>query len=94
MENGICDDEAPCDISFSCSDAQISDYSSLMCQYLPLNKPLLWTKNSADTRKFDKQHSGFFIDWRWMEDTSDAAGVIRFLERIRQGEDTSINLRV
>ena len=93
MENGICDDEAPCDISFSCSDAQISDYSSLMCQYLPLNKPLLWTKNSADTRKFDKQHSGFFIDWRWMEDTSDAAGVIRFLERIRQGEDEKAVIR-
>lgn len=93
MENGVCDDEASCGAAFSCSDAQISDYSSLMCQYLPLNKPLLWTKNSMDTRTFDKHNTGFFIDWRWMEDTSDAGGVVRFLERIRQGKDKKAAVR-
>ena len=42
LPNAVRDEEVSCNAAFYYSDAQISDYSSLMPQYLLLNKPCLW----------------------------------------------------
>lgn len=93
MPNAIYDNEASCNAAFACSIAQISDYSSLMCQYLPLDKPLLWTKSNMRDGMFSKQQGAFFIDWKWMEEASNADDVLLFLSRIRQGIDLRADMR-
>ena len=83
IPNMVYDEEASYSAAFCCSDAQISDYSSLMFQYLLLDKPVLWTLGPDDT--FRRENPEFFIDWRWMEEARQAEDVLSFMERVRQG---------
>lgn len=90
--NNMLIDAAPAyKASFWCSQAQISDFSSLMFQYLLMDKPVLWISRPNDQSR--KENKKFFIDWHWMEETSDVDGVLRFLEHIRVGSDQKRALR-
>lgn len=93
LPNAVYDEEPSCNAAFSCSDAQLSDYSSLMCQYLPLDKPLLWIKNSGYIGEFDRCRGNYFIDPIWMEEAAQADGICQFLERIRNGVDAKAAIR-
>ena len=94
MPNGIYDREVSCDAAFACSDAQISDYSSLMFQYLLLDKPVLWTKAPHGTSgPYSGMKNDYIIDWRWMEEAQTEDDVLQFLERIWQGIDKNKELR-
>ena len=88
MPNAVMDREVSCEAAFYYSDAQISDFSSLMSQYLFLDKPLLWVKN----HRFEMTGEEL-IDSVWMEKTWDAQGIVDFLERTRRGEDRNSQLR-
>ncbi len=77
--------------AFWCSAAQISDFSSLMFQYLLLDKPVLWISRSNDEMR--KENRDFFVDWHWMEEAVNADGVLEFLERTRTGCDKKRDLR-
>lgn len=93
LPNAVLDEEPSCNAAFSCSDAQISDYSSLMSQYLPLDRPLLWIKNPRHGGSFDRKSGNYFIDPSWMEEASQTDDILQFLERIRTGEDRNATVR-
>ena len=93
MPNIIFDEEVSFDAAFSCSVAQISDYSSLMCQYLPLDKPLLWIKNANQVRELDQGTRGCFIDWHWVEEAETSDDILKFLDRINVGIDKKATVR-
>ena len=71
-DNMILDDGADYGPAFSCSAAQISDYSGMMFQYLILNKPLLWIQRPEQTlvNRELEQESDWIISNRWMEKAS------------------------
>lgn len=86
FDNGV--DYGP---AFSCSAAQISDYSGMMFEYLILNKPLLWTQKPF-IRELERE-SDWMISEKWMEKASTPVDVIDFVERIAKGEDCNRALR-
>lgn len=87
LPNAVRDEEVSCDAAFCYSDAQISDYSSLMPQYLLVDKPCLWIVSSAFT------FIGEVIDGDWTERASSIQQILDFLERIRQGDDPKADRR-
>lgn len=87
-KNVVLDKEVSCMAAFSASNAMISDYSSLLPQYLLLDKPALWIKSPAF--QFTGEE---FIDSRWMEQGEDIGDVLAFMERIQNGEDTNAGQR-
>ena len=93
LPNAVYDEEPSCNAAFSCSAAQVSDYSSLMGQYLPLDKPLLWVKNARHAGTYDRSEGNYFIDPNWMEEATQADDILQFLERIRNGVDEKAAIR-
>ncbi len=87
-ENIVLDTQASCLAAFAASRALLSDYSSLLPQYLLLDKPALWIKGRGF--RFTGEE---LIDSRWMEQAGSAEELFAFLERIRAGEDGSAALR-
>lgn len=87
--NMVCDRNASYEASFCCTTAQISDLSSLMFQYLLLDKPVLYIKTSGR----GKVEKDFFIDSIWMERADNAEEIQRFLNRICAGTDKNADLR-
>lgn len=94
-DNMILDNGADYGPAFSCSAAQISDYSGMMFQYLILNKPLLWIQRPEQTlvNRELEQESDWIISNRWMEKAFTPADVLDFMERIARGEDRNYALR-
>ena len=86
--NAILDQESSFLASFVYSDAQFSDLSSMMPQYLPMDKPLLWIDVPVLVPAGEE-----FISTEWMEYTDNFQGIIRFLEQIRHGSDPKRELR-
>lgn len=95
MPNMIYDDQVSYEAAFACSDAMISDYSSLMFQYILLDRPTLWMKHPGVNGPFNGRmlNDQYIIDWRWMEEANRSEEVIAFLERIEQGTDLKADLR-
>jgi len=95
MPNMIYDDQVSYEASFSCSDAMISDYSSLMFQYLLLDRPTLWMKHKGAFGPFTGHmlENEYIIDWRWMEEAERVEDVLEFLNRVRQGMDQKADIR-
>lgn len=93
--NMLVDKNASYNAAFDCSDAMISDYSSLMFQYFLMDKPVLWIKRGAASGPFNGQLSAdeVLIDCHWMEEAENLEAVFQFLERIRQGKDRNADLR-
>ena len=87
--NMLCDREAQYNASFSCSTAMISDLSSMMFQYLLLDKPVLHIKTGGHGSVSQE----FFIDSCWMEQAVCAADIQRFLDDIYQDIDRNSKLR-
>ncbi len=87
--NMIFDREASYEAAFCCSDAQISDLSSMMFQYLLLDKPVLYIETSG-RGKVEKE---FFIDDCWMDRACNARQITGFLEEICGGVDKNRDLR-
>ncbi len=89
MPNAVIDELASYQAAFCYSDAQISDYSSLLPQYLLMDKPALMIRNDRAW--------GFtgveFIGSQWLEQTDCADGILAFLDRIRQREDRNAEIR-
>lgn len=88
VPNMVVDREVSFEPSFACSDAQISDHSSMMHQYLLMDKPLLWFQNLTASTTGET-----LIGCDWMEQTGQLSGILAFLERIRCGEDRNAQLR-
>lgn len=86
--NMVIDREASVMPSFAYSNAQISDHSSLMHQYMLMNKPLLWFQNLSSSMTGEE-----FIECGWMERGVHPQDIIGFMERIRCGEDRNAGLR-
>lgn len=86
--NMILDRETSYLPAFSCSNAQISDHSSLMQQYLPMDKPLLWIDTLAPLVTEDN-----FISTGWMERAGTAEEILQFLNRVAEGKDVNAQLR-
>lgn len=86
--NMILDRETSYLPAFSCSNAQISDHSSLMQQYLPMDKPLLWVDTLAPSMTKEE-----FISTKWMERASTAEEVLQFLDHVTAGKDVNAQLR-
>lgn len=88
-QNVILDSNTSFHAAFYYSTAMISDYSSMIAQYLLMDKPALWIKSPLD-RYVDAES---FIDNHWLEQTGADDGVLDFLERVRKGEDTHAGIR-
>ncbi len=86
--NAILDQEPSFLASFVYSDAQFSDLSSMMPQYLPMDKPLLWIDVPVLVPTGEE-----FISTEWMEYTDHIQGILQFLEQIRHGNDPKRELR-
>lgn len=84
--NMVLDTEAEYGPSFVCSHAQISDFSSMMTQYLLMDKPLLWIDIPGKTLAV-KESEEQMVSNHWMEKAVSIEDIIAFLQRIRQGED-------
>lgn len=87
--NMVCDREPSYNAAFSCSIAQISDLSSMMFQYLLLDKPVLYIKTCGR----GKVEQEFFIDSCWMEQAECALEIQSFLDDVYQGVDKTSKLR-
>lgn len=94
-DNMIFDDGADYGPAFSCSSAQISDYSGMMIQYLLLNKPLLWIQKAEKSlvSQAMERNSSWLVSNHWMERASTPAAVIDFIERVARGEDRNRSIR-
>ncbi len=87
--NMIFDREIYYEAAFCCSDAQISDLSSMMFQYLLLDKPVLYIETgSKGTIKPE-----FIIDGCWLERAQNITDILEFLEKIQKGIDQNSELR-
>lgn len=89
IENVIIDNNSSFHAAFYWSNALISDYSSLISQYLLMDKPALWIKSPLDRYV----HAKSFIDNQWLEQTKTVDGVFNFLDCIRKGTDSNRELR-
>jgi len=87
--NMVCDREASYSAAFSCSIAQISDLSSMMFQYLLLDKPVLYIKTGGR----GKVAREFIIDSCWMEQAESATEIQKFLDDVSCGIDKNSRLR-
>lgn len=87
-QNVVVDQESSCAAAFSVSHAMISDGSSLLPQYLILDKPALWIRNEGE-----RDTGGEFVDHGWMEQASQISGVFKFMEDICQGKDNKAKQR-
>lgn len=90
--NTLLDTQAEYGPAFVCSHAQISDFSSMMTQYLLLDKPLLWMDvpgKSLPVKESEEQ----MISNRWMEKAESIEDVTAFLQRVKRGEDRNRDLR-
>ncbi len=87
-KNVVLDTETSCLAAFSISNAMISDYSSLLPQYLLLDKPAL--RIDSPVFHFTGEE---FIESSWMERAETIDDVYAFMERIRRGEDRKAALR-
>lgn len=90
-KNIIFDEETSCSAAFSASTAMISDYSSLIPQYLLLDKPVLWITTAGEKRDASKQSC--FINWDWMESATKVEDALAFLERIQSSCDKQAKRR-
>jgi len=88
MPNAILDQDISYEAAFYYSDALISDASSLLPQYLLMDKPAVWFKN--DIWRFTGEE---FIDSQWTKQTKTPDGILTFLEQIREGQDPKAELR-
>lgn len=86
--NMVLDQETSFQAAFAYSCAQISDHSSMMQQYLPLDKPLLWIDTLASVNTGEE-----FISTQWMERADSCDKVLAFLERIQHGIDIGKSCR-
>lgn len=86
--NMVVDRETSVMPSFAYSNAQISDHSSLMHQYMLMDKPLLWFQNLLSSMTGEK-----LIGCGWMERAAQPQEIIDLMERIRCGEDRNAGLR-
>jgi len=86
--NMVIDREVSFRPAFAYSDAQFSDHSSMMQQYLLMDKPLLWFQNLSASMTGEE-----LVGCGWMERAERADEIIAFLERIRCGEDQNAYLR-
>lgn len=86
--NMVIDQEVSFKPSFIYSDAQISDHSTMMHQYLLMDKPLLWFQNLSSSMTGEA-----LIGCDWMERTQQSDGILSFMERIRNGEDPHFQRR-
>ena len=93
--NMLVDKNASYDAAFYCSDAMISDYSSMMFLYLLMDKPVLWIKHGNTNGPFSGQllTGEALIDWHWMEEARNPEAIFPFIERIRNGEDRNAYMR-
>lgn len=87
--NMLCDREASYHAAFCTASAMISDLSSMMFQYLLLDKPVLYIKTNG-RGKVEKE---FFIDSCWMEQAENAGAIKSFLDDIYHGKDKNKQLR-
>ena len=90
--NMVVDTEPEYAAAFSCSQAQVSDFSSMMTQYLLLDKPLLWVDRPGKSIQLVESEEQM-VSNRWMEKASNATEVIEFLERVKNGKDRNRVLR-
>lgn len=88
LDNVVVDRETSCAAAFSVSNALISDYSSLLPQYLLIDKPAAWIQGPAFHFTGEE-----FIESRWMERVESIEDVYAFMERIRKGKDRNAALR-
>lgn len=87
-DNVVVDTQASFVAAFSVSNALISDYSSMLPQYLLIDKPAAWIKSHAFHFTGEE-----FIESRWMERMESVEDVYAFMDRIRNGEDRKAALR-
>lgn len=87
--NMLCDREASYKAAFCNTEAMISDLSSMMFQYLLLDKPVLYIETNG-RGKVDKE---FFIDACWMARAENADAIKSFLDDIYCGKDENRQLR-
>ena len=80
--NVVIDRETSFHAAFYYSDALISDFSSLLPQYLLMDKPALMVRN------LEAQFTGEeFVENTWVENAGNAPDILAFLERICAGKD-------
>lgn len=90
--NNIVIDRNPlCNAAFFCSDAMISDPSSLATQYLLMDKPTMILLPCGN--RYAAPDTQYMIDNRWHEIGITERDAISFIERIGQGEDKCGALR-
>lgn len=90
--NMVLDTEAEYGPAFVCSHAQISDFSSMMVQYLLMDKPLLWVQIPGKTLAV-KESEEQMISNEWMEKAKNLEDVLAFLQRVQQGADLNRTVR-
>ena len=88
LPNAVVDYETSYAPAFIVSDAMISDFSSLLTQYLFMNKPALIVRSNVWNFVGED-----LINTSWEEKAEDIDGIISFLERVRKGEDCAKYLR-
>lgn len=83
MENVEIDERSTADISIEASDALISDYSSIICQYTVTGKPVLVTTGTRNDRYFKIVNFDYFDNYF----LSDGMTIEKFISTVVLRED-------
>ncbi|MDW0116945.1 CDP-glycerol glycerophosphotransferase family protein [Sporosarcina thermotolerans] len=90
--NIVLDNNASSYMSFNYSDALISDYSSLLAQYLLTEKPIIWVKKNKEEIVSDETQYIFPINH--LEQATSLREIQDFIDRVKSGVDTTKNKRL
>jgi len=86
--NMIFDTNFSYNMAFQCSDALISDFSSIIVQYMLVEKPILWLKKPlASQGGSDLNTSEYLIRFDCSELAATIDEIFGFVERVVQGID-------
>ena len=91
-ERLVYDDHASYENSFCNSDAMISDASTMMVQYLMMDKPAMWVKIPGKYLPIDTKE-GVFVSPKWMEEGTSIEKITQFMQRVLEGVDKNQAIR-
>ena len=90
MKNAMIDMDTEVYPAFQASDALISDYSSLVCQYLATGKPIL----NVEGKSSDKESKIVVLDFYSSYFVEDGMSYGEFIKMIKEGKDENKDLRL
>jgi len=86
-DNMVIDKNKSYNLAFQCSDALITDFSSIMAQYMLTEKPILWLRKEQEAK--EKRFIDYMIRIDCLEQATSTQEIAAFVDRIAHGIDAT-----